>query len=533
MPDSKGLPDSFGPSMTRRRLLARASGLGLAAYAGSLAARASPSWGLGEAEDVQSGGRIRIGIAAGPVDLDPHTTTGLGDQQLLENIYRGLTVLDPRTLRPVGEIAESWVVSRDELTWTFKLRPGVKFHNGRPVVADDVKFSLERILDRKLHASAAADLSPIRAIEVIDRQTVALKLKNRYGILPVALQEPAWSAILPREAVPNLGTKPVGTGPFEWVSQVPKTSVTLQKFPDYWRKPLPYLAELDYQVIPDASAKLAALLNKQVDFIDSVPLALVDQVANRSGIRLVHFRSSWVNELGFNCRVKPFSDVRVRQAIAMALDKNEIAKAATYGRGGPARTMVAPASPIKVNVKPLPYNPTRAKALLAEAGYRNGFSFSFSPCGHTAFPDMQLASELIAYQLQAIGINATAPTMKASLWVDNVITKHHYQGFICGLVSGLDPDQHLYRYFRSDGPYNFSQYASTPTLDRLLLKGRETIDPSQRSKIYSQACQILADQVPWIPLYWLPGLVAMSSNVHGFLPEPEFNLRFDTVWIQS
>ena len=178
-----------------------------------------------------------------------------------------------------------------------------------------------------------------------------------------------------------------------------------------------------------------------------------------------------MNELGFNCRVKPFSDVRVRQAIAMALDKNEIAKAATYGQGGPARTMVAPASPIKVNVKPLPYDPTRAKALLAEAGYPNGFSFSFSPCGGTAFPDMQLASELIAYQLQAIGINATAPTMEAGVWADNVITKHHYQGFICGLVSGLDPDQHLYRYFRSDGLYNFSQYASTPTLDRLLLKG--------------------------------------------------------------
>ena len=114
-----------------------------------------------------------------------------------------------------------------------------------------------------------------------------------------------------------------------------------------------------------------------------------------------------------------------------------------------------------------------------------------------------------------------------------MITKHSYQGFICGLVSGLDPDQHLYRYFRSDGLYNFSQYASTPTLDHLLTEGRETIDPSQRSKIYSQACQILADQVPWIPLYWLPGLVATASNVHGFLPEPEFNLRFDTVWIQS
>ena len=119
MTDSNGLPDPLEQSMTRRRLLARASGIGLAAYAGSLAGAASPSWALGEVEGVRSGGKIRIGIAAGPVDLDPHTTTLLGDQQLLENIYRGLTVLNPKTLSPVGEIAESWVVSRDELNWTF------------------------------------------------------------------------------------------------------------------------------------------------------------------------------------------------------------------------------------------------------------------------------------------------------------------------------------------------------------------------------------------------------------------------------
>jgi len=519
--------------MTRKTLLARASKLGLAAYAGSLAAGASPSAALSGAGKVQSGGKIRIGVAAGPVDLDPHTTTLLGDQQLLENIYRGLTVLNPQTLSPVGEIAESWTVSSDELTWTFKLRPGVKFHNGRDVTAADVKFSLERILDPKIKASAAGDLSPISAIDILNPHTVALKLKNRYGILPVALQEPAWSAIIPPEAVANLGTTPVGTGPFQWVSQVPNTSVTLAKFPDYWRRPLPHLAQLHYQVIPDASAKLSALLSKQVDFIDAVPLSQVAQVTNRSGITLVRFQSSWVNELGFNCHVKPFSDVRVRQAIAMALDTKLIAEAATFGQGGPAQTMVSPASPIKVHVNPLPYNPTRAKALLAEAGYPKGFSFSFSPCGGTAFPDMQLASEVIAYQLQAIGIRSTTPTIGAGLWAENVITKHDYQGFVCGLVSGLDPDQHLFRYFDSDGLFNFSQYPSTPTLDHLLLEGRETINPAQRGKIYSQACEILAEQVPWIPLYWLPGLVAMASNVKGFLPEPEFNLRFDTVWIQS
>ena len=183
--------------MTRRTLLTRASKLGLAAYVGSLAAEADPSWALGGAGRAQSGGTIRVGIAAGPVNLDPHSSTLLGDQQLLENIYRGLTVLNPKTLSPVGEIAESWTVSRDELTWTFRLRPGVRFHNGREVTANDVKFSIERILDPATKASAAGDLSPIGAIHFVDRRTVAFKLKNRYGILPVALQEPAWSAIIP------------------------------------------------------------------------------------------------------------------------------------------------------------------------------------------------------------------------------------------------------------------------------------------------------------------------------------------------
>lgn len=519
--------------MTRRTLLTRASKLGLAAYVGSLAAETAPSWALGRVERAQSGGTIRIGIAAGPVNLDPHSSTLLGDQQLLENIYRGLTVINPKTLSPVGEIAESWTVSRDELTWTFRLRPGVRFHTGREVTASDVKFSIERILDPATKASAAGDLSPIGSVHVVDRRTVAFKLKNRYGILPVALQEPAWSAIIPPEAVANIGTTPVGTGPFRWVSQVPNTSVTLQKFAAYWRKPLPYLAQLDYQVIADENAKLEALLNKQVDFIDAVPLAQVAQVEHRSGINLVRFQSSLVNELGFNCGIKPFSDVRVRQAVAMSLNRKQIANAATYGQGGPAETMVSPSSPIKVHVSPLPYDPVRAKALLAAAGYPNGLSLSFSPCGGAAFPDMQLASEVIAYQLQSIGITSATPSEPASKWVENVITNHNEQAFVCGLVSGLDPDQHLFRYFDSRGLFNFSQYPSTPTLDRLLLEGRETIDPARRSIIYSQACQILADQVPWIPLYWLPGLVAMATKVKGFLPEPELNLRFDTVWIQT
>jgi peptide/nickel transport system substrate-binding protein len=479
---------------------------------------------------IAPGGTLRVGYSGPLVELDPHTSQSLQDQQQLENIYRGLTRLkSPADPTPEGDIAESWTVSQDKLTWTFKLRPGVKFHDGREVTAADVKYSIDRIKNPKTVATARSDFEPVKDVEVVDDKTVAFHLKRPYSILPIALQLPAWAAIVPKGSGSTLGRKPDGTGPFQYVSQVRNTSLTLKRFPDYWERGKPRVDRLVFTYIPDENARVNALRTGQVDFIDSVPLAQTAAVQRDTRVSVVKFDSSWVDELGLNTQRKPFNDPRVRQAIAHALNRAEIAKVATFGLGKTTNTMVAPTSPVKVDAEGLAYDPELAKKLLREAGYPDGFSMSFAPCGGDAFPQMRRAGQVIARQLNDVGIKAKAQTLEAGVWAEQVITKHDYDGFICGLVNGNDPDGHSYRYFRSDGAFNFSQYRGTPRLDDLLERGREESDPAQRAKIYDEAWNVINQDAPWIPLYMVPGVVAAKRSVRGYEPYPEFNLHFETV----
>jgi peptide/nickel transport system substrate-binding protein len=476
-----------------------------------------------------AGGTLRVGIAAGILDADPATSQDLQSWQILENVYANLVRLDPDSLQPVGDIAKTWEESADHLSWTFHLRSGVQFHNGRTVVAADVKSSLERIMDPATKSVLASDFAPVSSIDAPDPATVVIRLKVPYSVLLNVLASPVWAAITPPEAVATLATMPVGAGPFQFVSQVAKTSVTLKKFPGYWDQPKPYLDGIQYQVIPDEAARLAALQSGQVDFIDSVPLAQAQSLATSANVQLIKYKTTWTDEFGFNTNKKPFSDVRVRQAIAMAINKNDVMQAATYGLGGAADTMVAPASPIKLNVTGLPYDPQKAKQLLAAAGYPSGFALTFAPCGGTAFSEMARASQVIANQLAQVGIRATAATEESGVWANSVITTHDYDAFVCGLIGGLDPDQRTFRYFHTDGAYNFSLYAASPELNALLDQGRQVSDTAQRTSIYTKAWTILANDVPWIPLYWMPGLSGASPTVQGYKPMPDGNLRFETV----
>jgi ABC-type transport system substrate-binding protein len=194
--------------------------------------------------------------------------------------------------------------------------------------------------------------------------------------------------------------------------------------------------------------------------------------------------------------------------------------------------MVSPASPIPVHASDsIPYDPAKAKQLLAAAGYRNGFNFTFSACGGTAFPAMIRAGQVITSDLSAVGVKAKFVTEDAGVWADQVITKGNYQAFVCGLISGNDPDQHSYKYFTRNGQYNFSHYVGPKELDKLLNEGRQISNEAKRSSIYNKAFTILNQQVPWIPLYSVPGVVAMGKDVHGFVPFPELNLRCELVTV--
>ena len=473
-------------------------------------------------------GSLRIAVGQGLVNPDPHTCTLYSDVRILEQVYDGLLRVDPKTLKPVPALAESYEVSPDGLAWTFHLRPSVTFHDGTTLTSADVKYSIDRIRDPKTAATLRSDFDPVASVETPDASTVVLRLKRPFGVLAQVLATPVWSAIVPKNAT-DLAAKPDGTGPFLFLGQVPKTSVSLARNPHHYAAGLPKMPGVQFVVVPDESARVAALESHQVDIIDTVSMPLARALARASGVKLVQTESAWVDELGFNTNRKPFDDARVRRALAMAINKPQVAAAATFGLGKPATTMVS-ASPLELDVKPLPYDPAQAKSLLAQAGVSH-LSFSFAPCGGTAFPQMSRAGEVIAANLKAIGVEAKLTSLEASVWVDQVINKHDYDAFVCGLINGTDPDQKTFRYFTTHGAYNFSSYKPPAGLDDLMEKGREVTDPAERGRIYTQVWDQLLQDSPWVPLYVVPGLMGISDKVQGLVTTPDSDLLLANVSI--
>jgi peptide/nickel transport system substrate-binding protein len=461
---------------------------------------------------------LRIGVGQGLVDADPHTSTLYSDVRILEQVYQSLMRTDPHTGEPIPDLAESMVPAADGMSWTVKLRPGVTFHDGQPFTSADAKWSLDRIRDPATTATLRSDLAPIQEIVAQDPLTLVIKLKQPYSILPRILSSQAWAAMVPANST-NLRAKPVGTGPFTFVNAVPQTSVTLRRFEHYRDTGLPKLDGVQFTVIPDESARLAALTSQQVDMIDTVSLAQASQLKKATGVRLLQYDSSWIDEFGMNTQRKPFDDPRVRRAIAMAINRDDVLQAATFGLGKPAATMVPTSSPVKVDVPAIPYAPDQARALLREAGVGD-FSFSFAPCGGTSFPQLDRAAEVIAEDLKQIGITAQVTTMEASVWVDRVINRHDYDAFVCGLINGIDPDQKTFRYFSRTGSYNFSQYKPPARVDQLLQQGREVSDPAQRKAIYEEVWRLILQDSPWVPLYQMPGLIGISQRVQGLQVTP-------------
>ena len=518
----------------RRRLLTIARGVMFASCVVlglyPVAASASPH----KADASQSsGGTLVIGVPSPVLNWDPHSSTSIYDQQIAGLVYTGLTTRDPRTEQIVGELAQSWTVSPDGLTWTFYLRKNAKFNNGAPVTATDVQYSIQRILNPKTAASLASDLSPISSVGVVNPSTVAIRLKYKYSLLPIALAEPLWGAIIPANSGPTITSTKIGAGPFMVKSIVPQASITLVPNPYYWSAGEPKLAEVIFRVIPDEASRIEALASGQINMDINIAYSDIGALKGNPALNVAVFPSSEVDEFGFNTSVAPFNNVLVRDAVAYAINRSAVAAIATSGFGGTDCSMVSPSSPIKVKSKCFPYNPTKARQLLAQAGYPHGFNLTFSACDGTGFPSMVDAGQVIASDLDAIGVNAKFVTEDAGLWVSQVITTHDYQGFVCGLIAGLDPDEHTYPYFDSDGAYNFSLYKPPAILDNLLAEARQVTSNSQRSSLYTQAWQILDNQVPWIPLYWGPGVAAMTKNVKGFEPLAEENLNLNTVTVSS
>ncbi len=326
-------------TLTRRQAMQRGAALGLSLPAmmalGAVGnrPRAAAAQDATPAGEPVRGGTLRVGLSADPAELDPHLTSLTAAWHVIEFVYNTLVTTNA-ALEPVPSLAEDWTISDDGITYTFMLRSGVKFHNGRDLVAEDVKYSYERILTDPASPNAS-ELASVDTIEVPDDSTVVITLKAPDSSFLAKLMGSSLS-IVPKEAVEEFGDlkqNMVGTGPFKFVEYVPNSMVTLEANPDYWEEGIPYVDGMELQIIPDQTARSTALTSGTVDFIEYAPVQDLPIYESDDTIVVTGDENTNIRYMALNVSREPFDKLEVRQAIAKVIDRQPIVDSAVFGAG--------------------------------------------------------------------------------------------------------------------------------------------------------------------------------------------------------
>ena len=480
-----------GSPRARRGLLATA-GLAILALA------ALTLVGPAAAQGPKRGGMLVIAADVSPPGLDPQKSAAAHTWMIAEHVYSNLLRRDAQ-MQIVGDLAESWQAVNDT-TYVFRLRKGVTWHHGRELVAEDVKYSFERMLDEKTASPWRSNWQIIDRIEAPDRATVRFVLKRPFAPLLSYLATPHYSAIVPRDIVEKHGDlqKNVsGTGPFMLDRFVPDNTVVLKRNPSYYESGVPYLDGIEYRIIPDEAARLAALRAGTVHYLWSVDPLIDRQLQGAPGVVLREPDGYCAQHgMAFNQTKAPFNDVRVRRAVSVGLNRREIIASVLRGRGS-ITTKIPPCDApfgYSGDDKGLPYyahDAAQAKKLLAEAGFANGLdtTLEVSP----RFPQTVRTAEVMKEQLAAAGIRVTLKQTEWGAALKNFVRTEYDGMSMIPLVWQPDPDAHAYDIFHSGSSINLGKFKD-PQVDQLLERGRTTLPRDQRVAIYRDLQRHMADQ---------------------------------------
>ncbi|MGV0791145.1 ABC transporter substrate-binding protein [Mycolicibacterium sp. XJ1819] len=476
---------------------------------------------VGERVDLggESSGHLIAAIAGEPDQLDPHKTTAYFSFEVLENVFDTLVEADANLeMRPA--LAESWQVSPDELTWTFHLRPGVRFHDGSLLTADDVVYSYRRIIDEQLanvdKFSAVADVSapdPATVVIRVDRPTPNL-LTNLGGFKGMA--------VVSRRNVESgqIATHPVGTGPFAFAGQKSGDSITLEANPSYWGG-APKVTGVTFRFISEPSTALSALQAGEVDWTDSVPPQRVAQLQNDDSIRLAVTPSNDYWYLALNQARAPWNDVRVRQAIAYGIDRDAIVQATSYGTATANQLAIPEANPWHTDYHRYRHDTDEAQKLLAQAGIDDT---DLDMLVTSEYPETVTAAQIIADNLAALGITVNIRTVDFATWLDEQ-NNGNFDMLMMGWLGNIDPDDFYYAQHHTDGTSNAQKF-SDPEVDRLLDAARTQTDRPARADLYDRAATLIADQVSYIFLYNPSVIQAWTPALSGYQARRDGAIRF-------
>jgi len=452
---------------------------------------------------------LSFGLAGNPDTLDPHKTSGTLTFQVLKSVYD--TLVEPDTTgKLIPALAESWTVSADNLVWTFKLRSGVVFHNGAAFTSKDVKATMDRIQGEALASPKRSEFAPIASIATPDAMTVVFTLSKQYAPLLASLAS-GWGAILPSgliESGHDFASQPVGTGPFKFVEWVRDNKITLVKNENYWMKGLPRLVGVNFNIIPERAVQLQGLMSGAVDALEFIDPEDLPTVQSNKDVTIKKELTSLIMVMAMNCSRPPFDDLRVRQAVNYAVDKQSVLDVA-YGGGKIGSTFLDTGNAYYTDYSNLyPYNPEKAKQLLKEAGVGDKEFTIYAPQNYELHVK---AAELMQQMLVKVGMNVKIQIVDWSTWLSSVYTGGNYDFTVIGHTGKLDPDGTLAGYGTGKYVKWINEKVATNLKSAVLVS-----DFAARKKLYTEALEIMAREVPFVYVGTSYRYVATRANVVDF-----------------
>ena len=464
---------------------------------------------------------VMVGIAQDLDDsLDPHITVAAGTKEVMFNVFEGL-MKPTSTGDLIPAVADHYEISEDKLTYTFTLREGVQFHNGDMVTAEDVVYSISRCADTTDGTPLVEAFSVIQSVEALDEKTVAITIAEPSNEFISFMT----TAILPAD-YDQQDTAPVGTGPFKFVSRVAQDSIVLEKFDAYWGTPA-HLDRVTYKIIENAEGLLMGLQSGALDIVSHLSTTQVAQLGEEFAIE--EGTMNLVQALYLNHDVKPFDDVRVRQALCYAVDRQQILDIAFDGYGSIINSSMYPAFGKYFMPEMNDYynvDIEKAKSLLAEAGYPNGFEMSITvPSNYQPHID---TAQVIVEQLKAIDVTATINLVEWESWVNDTYVGRQFETTVVGFDATTMTARALLERWTSTYGKNMINY-NNAEYDQLFAQAMACYDDAEQTEIYKEMQKNLTENAANVYIQDMADLVAVRKGLEGLQFYPIYVMDLATV----
>lgn len=453
------------------------------------------------------GGKLVFGMTQDLASLDPHIDTDAGTRDVVFNLYEGL-VKPSSTGEMIPAVASDVKISDDAKTYTFTLRDGILFQDGSPVTVDDVKYSLDRYAEKNPGDSSA--FSNVSEVAVRDEHTVEIILKEGDSEFLPDLDV----AIIPRSN-PDPAGNPIGTGPFSFASYTPGEQLILTRNEHYWQPGLPHLDEVDFKFVPDVDTEFLDLQAGTIDVMKYMTSAQVDALGTDSPYQIEEGSMNLVQGMYLSSAYAPLSDTKVRQALCYAVDRDAINQFIFNGKSKIVGSHMIPAMSAYYNPDcetVYSYDPAKAKELLAEAGYPDGFDLVITvPSAYSQHVD---TAQIIVEQLKAVGINASINQVEWTTWLNDVYRGGNFQATVIGFDGTLAPHNWLAKY-STGASNNFVRYHNAE-YDEVYGKAEAAVDQKEKEALYKQCQMILAQDAASVYIQDPANLVAVNKKFAGY-----------------